>query len=41
VFSFDFSADSSLMVTLSKDGKWRFFDTKVEFDRGQVSELNL
>ena len=37
VFSFDFSADSSRMVTLSKDGKWRLFDTKVEFALGQAS----
>ena len=33
VFSFDFNADSTRMVTLSKDGTWRLFDTKIDFAR--------
>jgi len=35
VYSFDFSADSSKMVSLSKDGTWRLFNTNVEFEKGQ------
>lgn len=35
VFSFDFSADSSRMATVSKDGTWKIFKTNVEFERGQ------
>ena len=39
VYSFDFNADSSRMVTLSKDGHWRLFDTHVEFHQGQNTTI--
>jgi len=35
VYSFSFSADSSRMATVSKDGTWKVFDTAVEFTKGQ------
>lgn len=35
VYSFDFTPDSSRMATVSRDGFYRVFDTKVEFERGQ------
>ncbi len=38
VFSFDFSADSSRVATLGKDGTWRLFRSDVEFERGQDPE---
>ncbi|XP_045476449.1 transducin beta-like protein 2 isoform X2 [Harmonia axyridis] len=33
------NADSSQMVTVSKDGTWRLFDTKVEYRKGQSPRL--
>lgn len=39
VFHFDFNADSSRMATISKDGTWKLFDTKIEFEKGQDPTL--
>ncbi|XP_066506503.1 transducin beta-like protein 2 [Hoplias malabaricus] len=35
VYSFDFSNDSRRMVTVSKDGTWRLWDTDVEYKKKQ------
>ncbi|KAK9881298.1 hypothetical protein WA026_015420 [Henosepilachna vigintioctopunctata] len=35
------NADSSQMVTVSKDGTWRLFDTKVEYKKGQDPQLQM
>ncbi|KAF7990387.1 hypothetical protein HCN44_000192 [Aphidius gifuensis] len=35
VYDFDFSADSSTMATVSKDGTYRLYDTNVEYEKGQ------
>jgi len=35
VYSFSFSADSSKMASVSKDGTWKVFDTAVEYTKGQ------
>nr|XP_002121074.1 transducin beta-like protein 2 [Ciona intestinalis] len=39
VWSFDFNNDSTRMVTVSKDGSWRFYDTRVEYEKGQEPYL--
>ncbi|XP_040583285.1 transducin beta-like protein 2 [Lepeophtheirus salmonis] len=39
VFAFDFNADSTKMVTVSKDGKIRLFDTNIEYSKGQDPTL--
>uniref|UniRef100_H2YEE1 Anaphase-promoting complex subunit 4 WD40 domain-containing protein n=1 Tax=Ciona savignyi TaxID=51511 RepID=H2YEE1_CIOSA len=39
VWSFDFNNDSTRMVTVSKDGSWRFYDTGVEYEKGQEPYL--
>ncbi|XP_051155459.1 transducin beta-like protein 2 isoform X3 [Leptopilina boulardi] len=35
VYDFGFSADTSYMATVSKDGTYRFYDTKIEFEKGE------
>ncbi|KAK0170952.1 hypothetical protein PV328_008728 [Microctonus aethiopoides] len=35
IYDFDFCADSSLMASVSKDGTFRFYDTKIEFEKGE------
>ncbi|XP_044759114.1 transducin beta-like protein 2 isoform X2 [Coccinella septempunctata] len=39
IYDVSCNADSSQMVTVSKDGTWRLFDTKVEFRKGQDARL--
>lgn len=39
VYDVGFSADSSRMVTVSKDGTWRAFNTKIEYDKGEDPHL--
>ncbi|KAK3916252.1 Transducin beta-like protein 2 [Frankliniella fusca] len=39
VYDFAFSADSSRVATISKDGNWRVFDTKVEYQKGEEPRL--
>eukprot|EP00096_Caligus_rogercresseyi_P010257 TRINITY_DN3676_c0_g1_i1.p1 TRINITY_DN3676_c0_g1~~TRINITY_DN3676_c0_g1_i1.p1 ORF type:complete len:445 (+),score=125.44 TRINITY_DN3676_c0_g1_i1:92-1426(+) len=39
VYAFDFNSDSSRMVTASKDGQIRLFDTKIEYSKGQDPSL--
>ena len=35
VYSFSFSADSSKVATVSKDGSWKVFNTDIEYTKGQ------
>jgi len=35
VYSFSFSADSSRVATVSKDGTWKVYDTAIEYTKGQ------
>lgn len=39
VWSFAFNNDSSRMLTVSKDGFWRYFDTRIEYQKGQDPSL--
>lgn len=39
VFDFDFSADCSQVVTISKDGNWRLFNIKIEYTKGEEPHL--
>ncbi|XP_067008811.2 transducin beta-like protein 2 [Anabrus simplex] len=39
VYDFDFNSDSSLMATVSKDGTWKAFDTKIEYKKGEDPHL--
>ncbi|KAL1132478.1 hypothetical protein AAG570_010433 [Ranatra chinensis] len=39
VWDFAFNADSSKIATISKDGSWRLFDTKIEFEKGEEPHL--
>ncbi|XP_014479620.1 PREDICTED: mRNA-capping enzyme [Dinoponera quadriceps] len=39
VHDFGFSADTSQMATVSKDGTYRFYDTKIEFEKGEDPHL--
>lgn len=39
VYNFSFSNDSSRMVTLSKDGTWKLWDTNIEYNKGQEPYL--
>nr|ACO14657.1 Transducin beta-like 2 protein [Caligus clemensi] len=39
VYAFDFNSDSSRMVSISKDGKIRLFDTNIEYAKGQDPSL--
>lgn len=41
VYDLGFSADSSRMATISKDGTWKFFNTKIEFEKGEDPHLLL
>uniref|UniRef100_A0A0A9XUP9 Transducin beta-like protein 2 n=2 Tax=Lygus hesperus TaxID=30085 RepID=A0A0A9XUP9_LYGHE len=39
VYDFAFNADSSLMATVSKDGTWRLFNVKIEYNQGEEPHL--
>ncbi|XP_015115655.1 transducin beta-like protein 2 isoform X2 [Diachasma alloeum] len=39
IYDFDFCADSSQMVSVSKDGSYRFYDTKIEYEKGEDPRL--
>ncbi|KAH0944890.1 hypothetical protein HN011_010188 [Eciton burchellii] len=39
IHDFSFNADSSHMATVSKDGTYRFYDTKIEFTKGEDPHL--
>ncbi|XP_043521936.1 transducin beta-like protein 2 [Frieseomelitta varia] len=39
ILDFTFSADSSCMATVSKDGTYRLYDTKIEFEKGEDPHL--
>ncbi|CAL4117741.1 unnamed protein product [Meganyctiphanes norvegica] len=41
IYSSTVNADSSRMATVSKDGSWRLYDTKIEYDKGQSPYLLL
>ncbi|XP_076647720.1 transducin beta-like protein 2 isoform X4 [Halictus rubicundus] len=41
IFDFNFSADSSHMTTVSKDGTYRLYNTKVEFEKGEDPRMLL
>lgn len=35
VYDFNYNADTSRMATVSKDGTYRFYDTQIEFEKGE------
>lgn len=39
VYDFGFSADSSRMATVSKDGTWKLYDTNIEYMKGEDPHL--
>lgn len=39
VWSLDFSPDSSRIVTVSKDGTWRLYNTNIDYAKGQLATL--
>ncbi|KAJ9582230.1 hypothetical protein L9F63_003440, partial [Diploptera punctata] len=39
VYDVAFSADSSCMATVSKDGTWRAYNTKIEYEKGEDPHL--
>uniref|UniRef100_A0A1B6D5Z2 Transducin beta-like protein 2 n=1 Tax=Clastoptera arizonana TaxID=38151 RepID=A0A1B6D5Z2_9HEMI len=39
VYDFSFNADSTRMATVSKDGTWKVFDIKIEFEKGEDPHL--
>ena len=39
VYSFSFSADSSRVATVSKDGTWKVFNTDIEYSKGQDASV--
>jgi len=39
VYSFSFSADSSKVATVSKDGSWKVFNTDIEYTKGQDASV--
>ncbi|XP_039291960.1 LOW QUALITY PROTEIN: transducin beta-like protein 2 [Nilaparvata lugens] len=41
VHDFGFNCDSSKMATVSKDGTWKVFNTKIEFEKGEDPHLIL
>jgi len=41
IYSATVNADSSRMATVSKDGSWRLYDTKIEYEKGQSPYLLL
>ncbi|XP_076670793.1 RNA guanylyltransferase and 5'-phosphatase mRNA capping enzyme [Andrena cerasifolii] len=41
ILDFNFSADSSHMTTISKDGTFRLYNTKIEFEKGEDPHVLL
>ncbi|XP_008196781.2 transducin beta-like protein 2 isoform X4 [Tribolium castaneum] len=41
VYDVAFDADSSHMATVSKDGTWKLFDTKIEYKKGEDPRLKI
>ncbi|KAG0711226.1 Transducin beta-like protein 2 [Chionoecetes opilio] len=41
IYSCSINSDSSRMVSVSKDGTWRLFDTNIEYQKGQLVYLLL
>ncbi|KAJ3657265.1 hypothetical protein Zmor_016277 [Zophobas morio] len=41
VYDVAFDADSSHMATVSKDGTWKLFDTKIEYKKGEDPHLKI
>jgi WD40 repeat protein len=41
VYDVAFDADSSHMATVSKDGTWKLFDTKIEYKKGEDPHLKM
>ncbi|XP_058795675.1 transducin beta-like protein 2 isoform X5 [Phymastichus coffea] len=39
VYDFAFNSDTSRMATVSKDGTYRFYDTKIEYEKGEDPRL--
>jgi len=39
VYNFSFSADSSKVATISKDGTWKVFNTAIEYSKGQDANV--
>lgn len=39
VYDVAFDVDSSHMATVSKDGTWRFFNTKIEYNKGEDAKV--
>nr|CAD7196822.1 unnamed protein product [Timema douglasi] len=39
VYDFSFNADSSCIATVSKDGTWKAYNTKIEFQKGEDPHL--
>ncbi|XP_045615048.1 transducin beta-like protein 2 isoform X4 [Procambarus clarkii] len=39
IYSCDINCDSTRMVSVSKDGTWRLFDTNIEYEKGQLVYL--
>ncbi|XP_043269119.1 transducin beta-like protein 2 [Venturia canescens] len=39
IYDFNFCADTSHMASVSKDGTYRFYDTKIEFEKGEDPRL--
>ncbi|EFX87653.1 hypothetical protein DAPPUDRAFT_207577 [Daphnia pulex] len=39
IYSFDYSPDSGRMVTISKDGTWRLYNTNIDYRQGQLATL--
>nr|CAD7449163.1 unnamed protein product [Timema bartmani] len=39
VYDFSFNADSSRIATVSKDGTWKAYNTKIEFQKGEDPHL--
>ncbi|XP_043684621.1 transducin beta-like protein 2 isoform X7 [Vespula pensylvanica] len=39
VYDFNYNADTSCMATLSKDGTYRVYNTKIEFEKGEDPHL--
>ncbi|KZC05484.1 Transducin beta-like protein 2, partial [Dufourea novaeangliae] len=41
ILDFNFSADSSCMATVSKDGTYRLYNTRIEFEKGEDPHMLL
>ncbi|KAK4321121.1 hypothetical protein Pmani_008066 [Petrolisthes manimaculis] len=39
IYSCDINSDSTRMVSVSKDGTWRLYDTNIEYEKGQLVYL--